>query len=115
MNKRAKIMILGLLVTGLTAGRSLFAEDTHWDSSKRMEKMTKKLNLTTDQQAQIKQIMEETKTEAQEMRKKHDERILAVLNDEQKKKYEDMKSKMKERWKGKRDKTHAGNSGEAPK
>lgn len=67
----------------------------------KLEKMTKKLGLTTEQQASIRTILEEKKTKMEglkeQMKSSGDEtqeKIKAVLTDEQKTKYDDMKKEM---------------------
>lgn len=69
----------------------------------RLEKMTKKLNLTTDQQASFKTILEQSKTKMdairEQMKSLHEdtqEKIRGVLTDDQKKKFDEMKKERKE-------------------
>jgi periplasmic protein CpxP/Spy len=64
----------------------------------KLEKMTKKLNLTSEQQASIRTILEEKKTKMEGLKEQMkssgeetQEKIKAVLTDEQKTKYEEMK------------------------
>jgi periplasmic protein CpxP/Spy len=121
------IALTGLLGLGITA----FAQDQSTASStpppmhgphsqmmnpdKQLEHLTKALNLTSDQQAQIKPILE---NQQQQMMQIHQDtslsrddkmakatslhedtksKIEAVLNDQQKQKYEAMQQKMQER------------------
>jgi Spy/CpxP family protein refolding chaperone len=69
----------------------------------KMEKLTKKLNLTPDQQASIRAILEEqkakkegltSKEQKQAVRLETQQRIRAVLTDEQKAKYDAIKNDM---------------------
>lgn len=87
----------------------------HMDSGRRLEHMTKALNLSADQVAQIKAIDEDTQKQAMavrddstlaradkrakmmDIRKASQDKIRGVLNDEQKTKYDAMQAKMRER------------------
>ena len=55
-----------------------------------LAKMTKDLNLTADQQAQIKPILQEQEHKMRELNRRTHSKIQAVLTDEQKKKFEEM-------------------------
>ena len=86
-----------------------------------LERLTKRLNLSPDQVTQIKAINEDTRTQSMavrsdqslsqadrrskmmEIRKTSRDKIRAVLNDDQKAKYDAMLAKRKERMKERRD------------
>ncbi len=55
--------------------------------SKHMDKMGKKLNLTETQKAEMQKMHEEFSKQQEELRKQHHDRVLALLNDEQKAKF----------------------------
>ena len=107
MKNKRNIVAMLALAGFLAAGSIYAAEGEHkHDPSKRLEKLTQTLSLTEDQQAQVKKIMEEGREQKKEARtqnkeawKKQDEKIQAVLTDEQKTKYKEMKEKMKEGYK----------------
>ncbi len=69
------------------------------DPSARLQKMSQELNLTAEQQAQLKKIMDETRSNPMETSQKIEDQILAVLNDQQKAKYTEVKTKGKEEFK----------------
>jgi Spy/CpxP family protein refolding chaperone len=73
-----------------------------------LAKMTKDLNLTADQQAQIKPILQEQQHKMRELHRTTDSKIQAVLTDEQKKKMEEMKHH------GRRDKDMSGPGNKPP-
>ncbi len=115
-----KSKVIGLALLGLLAAGPLAAGEgkKHGDHAGGREKMAKELKLTDEQKVQIKKIREESRGQSAEMRKQQEERILAVLNDEQKKKFQEAKAKRegdhkkrKEEWKSKRD--HSKESSES--
>jgi len=74
-----------------------------------MERLTYRLNLTTSQQAEVRQIMDQTRIKLRDLRVKYQPEMEAVienglqsvkenLNEEQKKKIDEMYSKLKARW-----------------
>lgn len=67
----------------------------------RGQRMAQELNLTADQQTQVKEIMEEQKSKAKTWRTSHQEETKAklsqVLNDEQMAKFDAMKKQRKEK------------------
>lgn len=74
-----------------------------------MKRLTYRLNLTTSQQAEVRQIMDQTRLKLHNLRKKYQPEMEAVienglqsvkedLNEEQKKKIDEMYSKLKARW-----------------
>lgn len=87
----------------------------HMDHGRHMERMTKALNLSADQESQIKAIHEDERKQAMAVRddstlakadkrakmmdihKASQDKIRGVLNDEQKTKYDAMQAKMRER------------------
>jgi periplasmic protein CpxP/Spy len=127
-NKIVTIALGGLLAIGATS--AVFAQDTtsqpqqpppgqgQWgghgrgmmDPDRQLEHLTKTLNLTADQQSQIKPILvdrqqkmqalfqnqslsrEERHTQMQAIHQDTESRINAVLNDEQKQKYQAMQA-----------------------
>jgi periplasmic protein CpxP/Spy len=92
------------LVAVLMSGGSAFADgDMGKKFDKKLEKMKTELSLTEEQSTQIKAIFDQKKAdiEAQhkameEKRKATHDQIAAVLNEDQKKKYEEMTEKMNE-------------------
>lgn len=93
----------GLTALSLLAALPLQADDAMGDKhpmmmEKKLEKMTKELDLTPDQQARVKAVLEEQKPKMQalhEQKKKLAEethqRIESVLTEEQKAKFAEMK------------------------
>jgi periplasmic protein CpxP/Spy len=87
---------------------------------RQMEMMTKKLNLTSDQQTQIKAINEDSmkqmmalrndtsmsqddkRSKMMDLRKASNDKIRGVLTDEQKPKFDEMQAQMRERMKERR-------------
>jgi protein CpxP len=132
------IALTGLLGLGMTA----FAQDQSttpppmhgphgqmMSPDKQLEHLTKTLNLTSDQQAQIKPILENQQQQMMQLHQDqslsrddkmakakslHDDttgKIKAVLNDEQKQKYEAMQQRMQERM---QQRTQGGAAAEPP-
>jgi Spy/CpxP family protein refolding chaperone len=75
-----------------------------------LQKYTKELHLTEDQQVEIRRILDEKsdeiaqntqryKEDIDKIRQRYDERIKALLNPEQRELYDEMKQRIKERWK----------------
>jgi periplasmic protein CpxP/Spy len=129
-NRIVAITLGGLLAIGATS--AVFAQDTtqpqpppqgqgQWgghgrgmDPDRQLEHMTKTLNLTADQQTQIKPILvdrqqkmqalwqnqslsrDERRSQMQAIHQDSESRITAVLNDEQKQKYQAMQEQMRE-------------------
>jgi periplasmic protein CpxP/Spy len=116
MNKNRRIVIgsllFGLAVT-LTA-RPALAQEHHATAESRLEEMSKQLNLTDDQKAKLKPILQD---EAQQMQAVHNDASLSqdqkkakakeiheafkpqinnVLTPDQRKQWEEMKKKSKE-------------------
>jgi Spy/CpxP family protein refolding chaperone len=126
MNKNRRIVIgsllFGLAVT-LTACPA-FAQEHHATVENRLEEMSKELNLTDDQKAKLKPILEDEKQQmqtihndtslshdqkmakAKEIREAHNSQISTILTPDQQKKGEEMKKKAKEQ--------HAKKSGSSP-
>jgi periplasmic protein CpxP/Spy len=87
----------------------------HQDTGKRVQHLTKKLNLSSDQQTKVKGILDQQQTEFQSMhqdssmsrqdrhakmmdlRKSTDDQIRAVLNPDQQKKFDNMRQKQMQR------------------
>ena len=85
MNKL--IALSTALLLGTTTMAAIASPDgygpRHDRMEKRIERMTEQLNLTTEQQAQIKTMFEEHKDERKAMRERMHKDINAVLNEEQ--------------------------------
>lgn len=75
-----------------------------------LQKYTKELHLTEAQQVEIRKIIDEKseeiaqntqryKADIDKIRQRYDERIKALLTPEQRQLYEEMKQRIKERWK----------------
>ena len=87
----------------------------HQDTGKRVQHLTKKLNLSSDQQSKIKGILDQQQTQFQslhqdssmsrqdrhakmmDLRKSTDDQIRAVLNPDQQKTFDEMRQKQMER------------------
>lgn len=131
-NKLCTFALTGFLTLGL-AGSAAFAQDESttpppqstttqpmhhhhrmMNSDRQLKRMTKRLDLSADQQSQVKPILEsrdqqmqqlwqdksvskeDRRDKAQAIQQDSSQKIEAVLNDTQKQKYEAMQSKMKE-------------------
>ena len=97
MKSTVKLVLVGLVLCfalSLT-GNSLQAMGwCHKDKSeKHLQKLAKKLDLTKDQQDQIKKLMDDKKQKIEEAGKNYDEQFRTVLNDEQKKKWDEKMAK----------------------
>lgn len=123
-------LVLVALCGVVLCGTPVVAQDTSSQSSapsgpppgggpgmeaRRLEMLTKRLSLTTDQQAQVKAILDDNQKQMQalrddsstsreekrpkmmELRKATDEKIRAVLTDEQKTKFDAMQAEMRDR------------------
>ena len=109
MTRNIRLKIVGFTLATLLIGVGhIFADGSsnnnkHRDPSARLQKMTQELNLTEDQQAQIKKIMESMQGQGRgkEMKQKFDEQVMAILNGDQKQKYQEMQAQMKAKWSGK--------------
>ncbi len=64
---------------------------------RRLERMTKTLDLTSDQQAAVKAALEDQRVKMKALHEETEIKITSVLNDDQKKKYADLKDKAKDR------------------
>jgi Spy/CpxP family protein refolding chaperone len=98
MKSSAKVVLLGLVLALPFAGVILRADEwgTKMDTGKHMEKMTKQLNLTKEQQDQVKKLMDEKNMKIQEAHQNYDDQVKMLLNDEQKKKWDEMEKTEKE-------------------
>ncbi len=105
--------VIGLLGDRLYMGHKL-RRLTEFNSEQRkayiLQKYTKELHLTEAQQVEIRKIIDEKsdeiaqntqryKEDIDKIRQLHDERIKALLTPEQRKLYDEMKQRIKERWK----------------
>lgn len=78
---------------GMGEGKQGKAEKmAQWDEEQ-LERLTQKLNLTSEQQAQVKPILAEKQERLQQVRRETHEKIKAILTEEQKAKFEEMKAK----------------------
>src|SRR3954462_963090 len=110
--KIAAILALGAFLIGPTPSLVL-AHDEPGMSEKgekmaehRLEHLTKALKLTTDQQGQVKQILQDEATQMkplhEQMKTIHEQsdgKISALLTGDQKKKYDELKAKREEKMK----------------
>ena len=78
-------------------GMSMADRQKHMD--KHMERMTKDLNLTPDQQTSVRKAMETKMEKMDTAWKDYDRDVRAVLNPDQVKKYDEMKEDMGDRMK----------------
>ena len=114
-----KALFNGLLALSLFAAPLLRAEGgpqgMHHNPEKRLQRLTEKLKLTPEQQAQIKPILDDEKTKMEALMNQHkalreetNQKITAVLTDQQKTDYQRMMDEKKKQWdkkgKGKKDK-----------
>ena len=104
MRKLVAVLIAVFFVTcaGLALAEGMKGEHK-MDSGKRLEKLTKELNLTTDQQTKVGAILKEDEPQMQAVQDKmaadmktirdaSDQKIEGVLTPDQVKKYEQMKA-----------------------
>lgn len=103
-NSLKKLFLVTLLISGFVVIQAWAVDDN--PAEKRMEKMTEKLNLTKEQQAKIEKIFKEVKElikplmdQIRAIRENTNSKIELVLNDEQLKKWKELKEKKKERGK----------------
>jgi periplasmic protein CpxP/Spy len=106
---KRRLAMLGLAATLLApalapihAGPMTEHKSPEEKRAKRLEKLTKKLTLSSDQQAKVKQILDEQGGQIQNLRAQIKTlregtvtKIEGVLTDDQKKKYADMRAKAK--------------------
>jgi periplasmic protein CpxP/Spy len=111
MNKNRRI-VLGSLLFGLAVtltARPAFTQEHHATVESRMEEMSKQLNLTDDQKAKLKPILqdeaqqmkgahedtslthEQKKAKMKEIREAHKSQVDQILTPDQQKKWEEMK------------------------
>jgi protein CpxP len=125
MNKAKIKLVAGIMalfiiggIIGLLGDR-LYMEHklrrlTEFNSEQRkayiLQKYTKELHLTEAQQVEIRKIIDEKsneiaqntqcyKEDIDKIRQRYDERIKALLTPEQRQRYDEMKQRIKERWK----------------
>lgn len=109
MKTRLWAAVLGILIAmprAAAGGEAGPSKDPQWNS-KHVERLTKKLNLTTDQQVLIKALLEQKKKRMEEVRKEltliRDQtaaQIKSLLTNEQIIKYEKIEKKMKKHQEG---------------
>lgn len=116
MNRNRRI-VLGSLLFGLAVtltARAAFTQEHHATVESRLEEMSKQLNLTDDQKAKLKPILqdegqqmkavhedtslthEQKKAKMKDIREAHRPQIDQILTPDQQKKWEEMKQKAKE-------------------
>ncbi|HEX5035951.1 MAG TPA: hypothetical protein VFX30_02195 [bacterium] len=96
-----KGLVIGALALGLTAGgaalttsQDLFAHAKEFKAKmeerqqKRLEKMTRELNLTSDQKAKIQSLFNDQRAKMKAIREETHTKMLALLNADQKAKLE---------------------------
>lgn len=147
----SKRFAMCLLAFALAATCSVFAQDQNQSSGQqggerrmggpggrgmmspqaRLDRLSKELNLTKDQQDKIKPILEDEQKQMEELRsssggerpdmskmrdirKSHDEQIRAVLTSDQQTKYDEMQKRMMERGGGRRGGEGGGSSTTPP-
>jgi len=106
------LLVLGLGITALFSGNDLLANKKGcrgWHNKSHeghLEKMTKKLDLSDDQQTALKKIFDEKKEKMEDLQKEiqalqsssHDQ-MKALFSEKQLKKFEKMKSKKHKKYK----------------
>lgn len=139
-NKFCTFALAGLLVLGMAGNAALAQDDTApppqqdqgmqghrgMDPDMQLKHMTKQLDLSSDQQSQIKPLLEsrqqqmqalwqdqsmsreDRRAKAQSIQQDTSSKIEAVLNDTQKQKYEEMQNRMRDR------RTHRMQGDQAP-
>lgn len=105
--KNQTMKMMGWALVGLLLAVPAFAEHggkQGWDSEKRIKKMAQRLNLTEEQQTEMKKIYEEKQQEMKALHEKYQQKIQALLTEEQKKKFEEWKTKKKEKMEKRKEK-----------
>ena len=93
-----------ILAVALLLTAPLYAEHPRrreFSTSDRIERMTRFLELSSDQQGKIKTILEKTRDKQKELRQQEKTDILAILNDSQKTKFESREKMREEKFKEK--------------
>ncbi len=86
--------VAALSITASIAGIAYASSDRHeYRMNDRMERMAEHLNLTTEQQAQIKEMIDKQMEARKSERNRMQENIRSVLNEEQKTAFDEMRSK----------------------
>lgn len=97
MSRKINTLLASLVLISITS-MSAVAGQYNQD---RGQRMAQELNLTTEQQTQVKEIMEEQKSKAKAWRTNHQEetkgKLSQVLNDEQMAKFDAIKKQRKEK------------------
>ena len=98
-----KKLITAALLTTLAAGTfAAIAVPPNFDRVEgRLDVMTRTLDLTDEQQTQVRAILEERLQQRQALRGEMHEKIKSVLNDEQKAKLDNIRAEREARWTGK--------------
>ncbi len=119
---QVRVAALAVFLLGFTAGALALNAYRSWarDDSivraprhKNFERMLERLDLTSEQEAQVRQILSDTRKQVramhkeseprfEEVRRQTDERLRAVLNAEQWERFQQMKEEMRARKAGKR-------------
>lgn len=100
-----KRFILGMIVMVICAGGSAaYANEGHDGKhlDKKLEKMKTALNLTAEQEAQIKAVFTDYNDRATALRKEKHDKLAAILTPEQREKHETSMKERKEKWEKKR-------------
>jgi Spy/CpxP family protein refolding chaperone len=86
-------LVLGLLLP--FAGSTLYAKGWHHKVTveKQVKKITKKFNLTAEQQDQAKKLLEDKNQKMEDISKNYREQFRGILNDEQKKEWDEKEAK----------------------
>ena len=97
-----KKLLTAALLTVLAAGTfAAIAVPPNFDMVEgRLDAMTRTLDLTEEQQKQVKAILEERLQQRQALRGQMHEKIKTVLNDEQKAKLDSIRAEREARWAG---------------
>lgn len=99
MNKMTKVVLSALMLGVMAPTGSLYANMGHhkMGSEKHLKKMTKKLDLTAEQQDKVKKLMDEKMQKMEEIRKNFHDQLRAVLTEEQQKKWDAKMEKHRKR------------------
>lgn len=100
MNKKiitiALALALPLAVFAFPGGQG----GDHFEGHKgdRIERLTKELDLTSEQKSQLTQIFQEQQAKREAIRQETDQRLKTVLTPEQMTKFEELKNQRHEKW-----------------
>ncbi|MCK9608963.1 MAG: hypothetical protein M0R33_21210 [Methylomonas sp.] len=99
MNKKIITIVLALALP-LTVAAFPGGHDGDFKGHKgdRVERLAKKLDLSTEQKEQLKQVFDEQQAKREALRQETDQRMQTVLNPEQMAKFEELKKQRHEKW-----------------